>query len=1100
MAQVTFTCTGGKNYGQGGEGDIKNIFDGETNTKYCANAGDDVYALVTASEAVYLYGYELTTANDNEKYGRCLKQWQVFGTNDAAVAADANAEGWVTLSDFGNNNMVARKNFYTQRFFCDKDKMGKAYKYFKVVLKDGGFIQVSEFNFCYDTNLPVTYDFVEASNGSFAKAVDGLLNTKFEGSNLAGNWVIIKTSDGQPHPVNKYSISTHDDGDCPNRAPKTWKVEASNDKTNWTTIHTVTDDPIENTNFKTFEFTPTDTETEYTYIRFTMNSMKGTGWTQIGEFHVYSSADVDAYYEGLVDEAKSLLDAAKTALGETDSWYVEYKNKCDALDDALTSAKISKDYDGVAALMPAVNAAKAMVAPFAEGKTVYAFAGSDCWGDGHYSQLVDKNENTKWGGNFSGNVGDANHVQWVVFRVKEAFAPFFYKLVTGGDTKSYNGRNWKTWSVYGGNFVSPSEATRDASGWTLLDERVDISEKYLPMENKYPATFDFNKGVSQPYLYYMVKVTEAHSGTQIQMSEMYLCTKEEFESIRKPLVDSFDDFDQTRPIESDLTDELSSFQTLFEELKTTADAVRMTEVYNELVVLRKQIEASMDYLEYSKTLAIVDGVFQLGTAQDLDNFSKIVAIRNDQKARLTADIDLKDVNMAPIGSEDRPFNGTFNGYGHAVKNFTYSDENENNVGLFGFTSGATIKKVLLSGANINGNANAAGLVGNAQKATTIENCAVVNSRIEGRDHVAAIAGNAKEETVIRNNYSDAEIVSRQYQAGGMVGTIFSATIEKNLFAGTVTCQNSGIACGLVSRIDGIADPAPVVRNNMVAASAVTGGETHSIIKADWNDRPITFADNYTLKSIVYTEGGKVVQKNLTNKDDLNGMQVTDKEATCKSFYETLGWDMENDWKFVAAGQFPVLAYMDANVPAPQEITVSEFGYATVVAENELDFTDSEAKAYIAQVKVAPDETLYVHLEPITIVPEGEAFVVKAAAGTYFVPAAVEWGVAESNDLKATTAELVANGTQYILAQVEGEVAFHQATENSVIPAGKGYLELSGAGPLVKAFFGDEESETAITNVNVNGSGNNAAIYNMSGQRVSKLQKGVNIVNGKKVLY
>ena len=58
MAQVTFTCTGGKNYDQGGEGDIKNIFDGREDTKYYEKGGDDAYALVTASEAVYLYGYD----------------------------------------------------------------------------------------------------------------------------------------------------------------------------------------------------------------------------------------------------------------------------------------------------------------------------------------------------------------------------------------------------------------------------------------------------------------------------------------------------------------------------------------------------------------------------------------------------------------------------------------------------------------------------------------------------------------------------------------------------------------------------------------------------------------------------------------------------------------------------------------------------------------------------------------------------------------------------------------------------------------------------------------------------------------------------------
>ena len=46
-------------------------------------------------------------------------------------------------------------------------------------------------------------------------------------------------------------------------------------------------------------------------------------------------------------------------------------------------------------------------------------------------------------------------------------------------------------------------------------------------------------------------------------------------------------------------------------------------------------------------------------------------------------------------------------------------------------------------------------------------------------------------------------------------------------------------------------------------------------------------------------------------------------------------------------------------------------------------------------------------------------------------------------------------------------------------------------------FGDEE--TAIEGVKANNSANEGAIYNMAGQRVSKLQKGLNIVNGKKIV-
>lgn len=287
-AQVTFTCTAGKNFGQN-EG-IDKMFDGNLNTKYCQNAGDDCYALITASEPIYVWGYDMSTANDNDAYGRCVTRWTLCGTNDENVANDPNAAGWVTLSGFGANGYVQKKNFYTQRFFCDKAKVNTAYKYFKVVLNEGGFIQVSEFAILGETRPVVTYDWKEGSNNDTKKAVDWLLGQKWEGSGgnaITGKYFVIETADGKPHPVESYSMTTHDDGTWTDRAPKSWKLEGSNDMTEWITIDEVIDDEtIQNENYKTFEFIPSNTTDAVRYLKLTINAVKGGGYTQLGEFHV----------------------------------------------------------------------------------------------------------------------------------------------------------------------------------------------------------------------------------------------------------------------------------------------------------------------------------------------------------------------------------------------------------------------------------------------------------------------------------------------------------------------------------------------------------------------------------------------------------------------------------------------------------------------------------------------------------------------------------------------------------------------------------------------------------------------------------------------
>ena len=97
-----------------------------------------------------------------------------------------------------------------------------------------------------------------------------------------------------------------------------------------------------------------------------------------------------------------------------------------------------------------------------------------------------------------------------------------------------------------------------------------------------------------------------------------------------------------------------------------------------------------------------NGVYQIGTAQDLMDFAAVV---NDgttaANAVLTADIDLSTVLTEetlwiPIGNGDKLFKGTFDGQGHAITNFNYVATAKYN-GLFGYIEGAIIKNFSISG-------------------------------------------------------------------------------------------------------------------------------------------------------------------------------------------------------------------------------------------------------------------------------------------------------------------------------------------------------------------------------------------------------------------
>ena len=120
--------------------------------------------------------------------------------------------------------------------------------------------------------------------------------------------------------------------------------------------------------------------------------------------------------------------------------------------------------------------------------------------------------------------------------------------------------------------------------------------------------------------------------------------------------------------------------------------------------------------------------------------------------------------------------------------------------------------------------------------------------------------------------------------------------------------------------------------------------------------------------------------------------------------------------------------------------------------------------------------------------------VKSATVYYSVASG---GVAniEGNVLKGTDEEIDAVG-KYILAQPEGEPVGFYLANTGKIAAGKAYLEVP-EGTDVKAFFLTGDDATGIANVEK--TVENGAIYNLAGQRISKMQKGINIINGKKVL-
>ena len=143
----------------------------------------------------------------------------------------------------------------------------------------------------------------------------------------------------------------------------------------------------------------------------------------------------------------------------------------------------------------------------------------------------------------------------------------------------------------------------------------------------------------------------------------------------------------------------------------------------------------------------------------------------------------------PIGIEDSPFTGTFDGQGYEIRDLFINRPDEYSVGLFGVASGV-IEDIGVGNATVTGYADVGSLVG--WTAGTVSN-SYSNGSVTGNDEVGGLLGASYEGTV-SNSYSNGNVTGG-CEAGGLVGTNSHGTVDKCHSTGSVSGE--GDVGGLV---------------------------------------------------------------------------------------------------------------------------------------------------------------------------------------------------------------------------------------------------------------------------------------------------------------
>ena len=192
----------------------------------------------------------------------------------------------------------------------------------------------------------------------------------------------------------------------------------------------------------------------------------------------------------------------------------------------------------------------------------------------------------------------------------------------------------------------------------------------------------------------------------------------------------------------------------------------------------------------------------------------------------------------------------------------------------------------------------------------------------------------------------------------------------------------------------------------------------------------------------------------------------------------------------------VLTTATATVP----VSVADYGYSTFCCHRALDFTNSSITAYY--VTTNGNKLTY---NQITKVPANTGVLLHKAGGVTDeeVPALIGNPDDVSGNVlipgsDETVITWTAEDKKYILYNHPTKGVGFFGANNSLVPSNRAYLYPSIVGN-VKSFIIDlDDDATAIQTIE--SADEDSVIYNLAGQRLQKMQKGINIVNGKKILF
>ncbi|MCQ4936299.1 fibronectin type III domain-containing protein, partial [Anaerotignum propionicum] len=150
------------------------------------------------------------------------------------------------------------------------------------------------------------------------------------------------------------------------------------------------------------------------------------------------------------------------------------------------------------------------------------------------------------------------------------------------------------------------------------------------------------------------------------------------------------------------------------------------------IIVRAKTEKYVSSWSGEISVLTGDYVQALGTEEDpylIYTAEQLMSVSEKPTAcyKLMRNIDLLNNEFTPIGTQENPFTGIFDGNGYTIQNLSISLPDDNNIGLFGYIDKGTVKNLTINRVYIIGNDRVGALAGYVNGGT-LADCSIKGVR------------------------------------------------------------------------------------------------------------------------------------------------------------------------------------------------------------------------------------------------------------------------------------------------------------------------------------------------------------------------------------